>query len=139
MAETAIHGTLGSITWAGHGGRLMQFEITTVQDVNDCSGFGLATNWRSNLPGMKGWRVRGSGYMVRDATGNAPAADFTVAGDSAAGITFTGTISSTATACTYTGMLIASSFVLATGINGNATYQFEGVGTGALVETWDVS
>lgn len=135
MATTAISGVSGSITYAGHGGRVMQFTVNTFQDVNDASGFGLSGNWRDNLGGMRGWRASMSGYLLKDATGNAPAADFSASGDDT-GITFTGTI---ATGCTEVGVGIPTAISVGTGINGNATFSIDMVGKGALTETWDVT
>lgn len=137
MPLKAIAGVSGSFAYTGHNARIMQWEVTTAQDINDASGFGGSGNWRENLYGMKGWRFRASGYCVFDDANGNPDADFSATNDSTAtGITFTGTVT---TGCTYVGVAYPSSFVIAQGINGNATFQMEGVGTGALTETWDVT
>jgi predicted secreted protein len=132
----AIAGTAGSVTFAGHIGRAMQWTVNSVQDVNDASGFGLSGNWRVNLAGMKGWRASVSGYLLRDEAGVAPSADFSATSDDT-GITFTGTVSSTATACTLIGVGIPTAISVGTGINGNATFSIDIVGTAALTEAWD--
>ncbi len=136
MAATAIAGISGAFAYTGHVARIMQWELTTVQDVNDCSGFGSPTNWRENLAGMKGWRVRASGYLTASAASTAPAADFSATGDSTVGITVTLTVK---TGNTYTGTAFPASFVTGTGINGNATFSAELVGTAALTEAWSTT
>ncbi len=131
MAVTAIAGTLGSFTFAGHIARTMQWEITSIQDINDASGFGGSSNWRINLAGMKGWRFRASGYVLDSAASQAPGADFAPAADATGAAV---TLSLRGSTSTYTGTALPSSFVIGTGINGNATFSVEAVGTGALVE-----
>jgi predicted secreted protein len=134
MAAKAIAGTSGSVTYAGHIGRAMQWTVNSVQDINDASGFGLSGNWRSNLAGMKGWRASVSGYVLYDDTGVAPNADFSASLDSTTGITFTGTVF---TGCTLVGVGFPTAISVGTGINGNATFSIDIVGDGALTETWD--
>ncbi len=131
MAVTAIAGTLGAFTYAGHIARVMQWEVTSVQDINDASGFGASSNWRINLSGMKGYRFRASGYVLDSASSQAPGADFAPTND-AIGQTFT--LSLRGSTSTYTGTALPASFVIGTGINGNATFSVEAVGSGALVE-----
>lgn len=133
MAVTAIAGVSGGFTFAGHVGRVMSWEVTSVQDINDASGFASTSNWRINLAGMKGWRFRASGYVTDSAASSAPGADFTAAADSTTGPAVT--LSLRGSTSTYTGNAFPSSFVVGTGINGNATFSVEGVGTGALTET----
>lgn len=132
MAQTAIAGVSGSFTWAGHIARVMQWEMTSVQDINDASGFGGSGNWRINLAGMKGWRARASGYVLEGAATSAPAADFSATGDSTVGASVTLGLDSTTS--NYTGTAYPAQFVIGTGINGNATFSCELVGSGALVE-----
>ncbi len=131
MAVTAIAGVAGSFTFAGHVARVMQWEVTSVQDVNDASGFGGSSNWRINLAGMKGYRFRASGYVLDSASSQAPGADFASTNDA---IAQTFTLSLRGSTSTYTGSAIPASFVIGTGVNGNATFSVEAVGTGALVE-----
>lgn len=137
MAAKPIAGISGSVTFAGHIGRAMQWTVNSVQDINDASGFGLTSNWRSNLPGMKGWRASVSGYLLFDDTGVAPSADFSATGDSTATgatVTFTGTAT---TGCTLSGVGYPAGITVGTGINGNGTFSLDIVGDGALAETWD--
>ncbi len=131
MAVTAIAGVAGSFTFAGHISRCMQWEVTSVQDINDASGFGGTSNWRINLAGMKGWRFRASGYVLDSASSQAPGADFAPAADATGAAV---TLSLRGSTSTYTGTAFPSSFVIGHGINGNATFSVEAVGTGPLVE-----
>jgi predicted secreted protein len=134
MASAPIAGIAGNITVATHIGRFMQWSIETIQDVNDASGFGLSSNWRANLPGMKGWRLSASGYLLDNDTLSAPNADFTGATDGTSGCAV---VATARTGSTYGGTVMLTSFVVGTGINGNATFSLTGVGDGALTETWD--
>ncbi len=133
MAAHAIQGLSGTFSYVGHVARIMSWELTSVQDINDASGFGGSGNWRQNLPGMKGWRVRASGYVTEGAASSAPAADFSASNDSnQTGIALT--LGLDGVTSQYTGTAFPAQFVVGQGINGNATFSAELVGTGALVE-----
>ncbi len=132
MAETAIAGISGSFLLTGHHARVSQWDAVITQDVNDCSGFGQAANWRENLGGMKVLRGSAAGYVTTAAASTAPAADFTASND-ATGIAFTLTCK---TGCTYTGTAIVNNVRVGTGINGNAVISFDFVSTATVTEAW---
>ncbi len=135
MAQTAIAGTTGTLTFTGHICRTTKWTITATQDANDCTGFGATGNWRLNLPGLKGWKFSASGYLLAHGASSALKGDYSATNDAPAtdsgGITVTLGLD---TACTYTGTAFPTEFVMGTDINGNAIASFGGIGQGTLTE-----
>jgi predicted secreted protein len=134
MAAAPIAGVSGNITVADHIGRFARWQVTTIQDVNDATGFGASSNWRTNLAGLKGWRLEASGFLIDNDSSSAPNADFSGSTDGTSGVAFVGTVR---TGSTYSGTVFLTQFVVGTDVNNNAIFSLSGVGTLALVETWD--